>query len=377
MHARFKPEVADDDPRVLGIVASLGPLPGRRVLDLGCGKGRFARVLAARGPGGRARRLRGDARGRERGELDRVLGSARRLPFGAVELRRRDRGRGLRAPRAPRDRRRLPRGDARAPAGRAVRARGQERAGAERPTALAAGRGGQVARPAEGALDVSGRRPGPRAMVPAASACGAGSCDGSARCGSRTSSRATRPAGSRSGVPRDAVVRALGGPGAGRGRMNGRYTPIPASLPLLLWKTPPGLELILAQEGVPFEVVREPHPLVFRGGRFVLFDGRTTPRAALSAMLSPEHVAIDVDTCAGRSPATRSRPWSIPGARGPRGPSGSASSPSGSRGMPRADPPPADRPAAAGRHRGRRGLGPPVAVPVSVSLGVQLPRRPG
>ena len=38
-----------------------------------------------------------------------------------------------------------------------------------------------------------------------------------------------------------------------------------ASLPLLLWKTPPGLELILAQEGVPFETVKDPHPFSFRG----------------------------------------------------------------------------------------------------------------
>jgi SAM-dependent methyltransferase len=82
MHARFKPEVADDDPRVLGIVASLGPLRGRRVLDLGCGKGRFARILSARG----ARVVGLDisaamlAAAREAG-LDCVRGSARRLPF--------------------------------------------------------------------------------------------------------------------------------------------------------------------------------------------------------------------------------------------------------------------------------------------------------
>ena len=35
------------------------------------------------------------------------------------------------------------------------------------------------------------------------------------------------------------------------------YSPMLASLPLLLWKTPPGLELILAQEGVPFETVKD------------------------------------------------------------------------------------------------------------------------
>ncbi len=78
-------------------------------------------------------------------------------------------------------------------------------------------------------------------------------------------------------VAGDAVVRALGGPDrreAPHDRSSTRRSR--PSLPLLLWKTPPGLELILAQEGVPFEVVRDPHPLVFRGGRFVLFDGRTT-----------------------------------------------------------------------------------------------------
>ena len=78
--------------------------------------------------------------------------------------------------------------------------------------------------------------------------------------------------------------------------MNRHYTPTPAALPLLLWKTPPGLELILGQEGVPYEVVRDPHPFVLRGGRFILFDGRTTPGASLLPSLTPEHVAIDVDT---------------------------------------------------------------------------------
>lgn len=80
--ARFKPEVADDDPRVRGILASLGPVDGLRILDLGCGKGRFARILANRG----ARVVGLDvspgmlAAARSVG-LDCVLGSARRLPF--------------------------------------------------------------------------------------------------------------------------------------------------------------------------------------------------------------------------------------------------------------------------------------------------------
>ncbi len=77
--------------------------------------------------------------------------------------------------------------------------------------------------------------------------------------------------------------------------MNHRYTPIPAALPLLLWETPPGLERILAQEGVPYELIRDAHPLVFRGGRFVLFDSRTTSRASLATVLTSEHVTIDID----------------------------------------------------------------------------------
>jgi hypothetical protein len=73
------------------------------------------------------------------------------------------------------------------------------------------------------------------------------------------------------------------------------YSPILASLPLLLWRTPPGLELILAQEGVAFETVKDAHPFSFRGGRFVLFDGRTVTAASLRGLLSSEHVAIDID----------------------------------------------------------------------------------
>ncbi len=68
-----------------------------------------------------------------------------------------------------------------------------------------------------------------------------------------------------------------------------------ASLPLLLWKTPPGLELILAQEGVPYETVKDPHPLSFRGGRFLLFDGQNASAGSLHPLVSRAHVLIDVD----------------------------------------------------------------------------------
>ena len=46
---RFKADVAADDARLLAIVERLSPLAGRLILDVGCGKGRFARRLGERG----------------------------------------------------------------------------------------------------------------------------------------------------------------------------------------------------------------------------------------------------------------------------------------------------------------------------------------
>jgi len=80
LHERFKPSLAPDDARLLAILAGLGPLDGLRMLDLGCGKGRFARVLANRGA-----ELTGLDLSRAMlmaaGGLDRVQASVRRLPF--------------------------------------------------------------------------------------------------------------------------------------------------------------------------------------------------------------------------------------------------------------------------------------------------------
>jgi hypothetical protein len=87
----------------------------------------------------------------------------------------------------------------------------------------------------------------------------------------------------------------MGGSSAGRARVTELISPLLASLPLLLWKTPPGLELILAQEGVAFETVKDPHPLSFRAGRFVLFDSRIVPASSLSGLLTSDHVALDID----------------------------------------------------------------------------------
>lgn len=67
-----------------------------------------------------------------------------------------------------------------------------------------------------------------------------------------------------------------------------------SSLPLLLWRPPPGLELILAQEGVAFETIRDAHPFAFRRGRFVLADGPAAI-AAIRPSITHEHVVIDID----------------------------------------------------------------------------------
>ena len=77
---RFKLDVPPDNARLRAIVERLSPLEGRRVLDLGCGKGRFARGLLARG--GRVVGLDVSARMlAEASGVPRVKGSARRLPF--------------------------------------------------------------------------------------------------------------------------------------------------------------------------------------------------------------------------------------------------------------------------------------------------------
>jgi hypothetical protein len=69
-----------------------------------------------------------------------------------------------------------------------------------------------------------------------------------------------------------------------------------ATFPLLLWKTPPGLELILGQEGVAYETVKDLNPLALLAGRFVLFDSRAVPPGALRGLLTADHVPIDVDS---------------------------------------------------------------------------------
>jgi peptidoglycan/xylan/chitin deacetylase (PgdA/CDA1 family) len=95
-------------------------------------------------------------------------------------------------------------------------------------------------------------------------------------------------------------------------------------LPLLLYKTPPGLELILTQEGVSHRSLSDLAPPSMLAGRFVLYDGRVTSRDRLKAMLTPEHFAIDVDQLRGGESAdpfaslidneSRMASWNIGGA---------------------------------------------------------------
>lgn len=80
LHERFKSVVRPDDVRLSALVRALGGLEGPRVLDLGCGKGRFAARLAEAG----ARVIGLDissAMLEQAVGLARVRASARRLPF--------------------------------------------------------------------------------------------------------------------------------------------------------------------------------------------------------------------------------------------------------------------------------------------------------
>jgi 2-polyprenyl-6-hydroxyphenyl methylase/3-demethylubiquinone-9 3-methyltransferase len=80
LHRRFKREVPADDIRLTAIVAALPQVRGARILDVGCGKGRFAARLAERGA-----RVVGvdisEAMLTAAEGLTRVRAASRRLPF--------------------------------------------------------------------------------------------------------------------------------------------------------------------------------------------------------------------------------------------------------------------------------------------------------
>ena len=85
LHTRFKDKVLDQDYRIQGLLDWLGPLNGLRVLDVGSGKGRFAREFGERGANVIGLDL-SMAMLAEGSGLDRVRGSARRLPFASARF---------------------------------------------------------------------------------------------------------------------------------------------------------------------------------------------------------------------------------------------------------------------------------------------------
>ena len=87
LRGRFKGDVAADDPRLLAVLESLSPLAGKRVLDLGCGKGRFCRTLSDKGASVVGVDLCAGMLAEATG-LDRVRATARRLPFGPASFDR-------------------------------------------------------------------------------------------------------------------------------------------------------------------------------------------------------------------------------------------------------------------------------------------------
>jgi ubiquinone/menaquinone biosynthesis C-methylase UbiE len=82
LHARFKSDVAADDYRYQALLRRLASLEGQRILDLGCGKGRFARRLQESGAVVQGIDISHTMLQAAEG-FDRVRGSGRRLPFAA------------------------------------------------------------------------------------------------------------------------------------------------------------------------------------------------------------------------------------------------------------------------------------------------------
>jgi SAM-dependent methyltransferase len=80
LHQRFKPSLADDDYRLRGLLDALGSVEGLLILDLGCGKGRFARALRDRGASVVGLDLSAAMLAEAIG-VDRVQATARRLPL--------------------------------------------------------------------------------------------------------------------------------------------------------------------------------------------------------------------------------------------------------------------------------------------------------
>jgi 2-polyprenyl-6-hydroxyphenyl methylase/3-demethylubiquinone-9 3-methyltransferase len=80
LEGRFRADVESDDYRLLGVLDALGDVRGLRVLDIGCGKGRFARHLESAGAEVVALDPSSAMIGHASG-LRRLRASASRLPF--------------------------------------------------------------------------------------------------------------------------------------------------------------------------------------------------------------------------------------------------------------------------------------------------------
>ena len=369
---------ADDPAAAWRSSSSLRPLAGRRVLDLGCGKGRFARALgrarAQRWSGSTSRRRCSPRRRASIGSARRPGGcrSARRAstPSIAVEVFEHL------APRVARpvcgEVRRVLR------PGGTLGDRRQERVLVERPAAVAAERGGEVDRRAPGPLDVFPSRAGPRALVPARGAASGGSAGGFRRCGSSTCSRRPSRAGFRfSSCP----ARGCSCSGRRRRREGPRDGTVFADAGVAAAAPVEDAAGAGADPRPGRRAVRDgqrPAPArrsAAAGSSCSTAGGRRAARSAASS--GPEHVAIDVDGLRRGEPVDPFEalvdntaalgswavgPWTLSErvARYAQG----------------VDSPPADRPAARGRHRGGGRLDPAGPVSVPVSLGLQLPGRP-
>lgn len=67
-------------------------------------------------------------------------------------------------------------------------------------------------------------------------------------------------------------------------------------LPFLLWYTPPALELILGQEGVPYQVVSGAHRGHVQRAKFVLYDSQSPESRRLFRTLGPTQTPIDISS---------------------------------------------------------------------------------
>jgi ubiquinone/menaquinone biosynthesis C-methylase UbiE len=85
VHERFKSSVEVDDPRLTAVIQGLGYVNDQHIIDVGCGKGRFADRLVELG--NRVVGLDISAAMLSAAMIsERVLGTCRRLPFGANQF---------------------------------------------------------------------------------------------------------------------------------------------------------------------------------------------------------------------------------------------------------------------------------------------------